>query len=117
MKVRIILISILAALAALGAGCAKSGEKASGNTLELSVTEKGFEPATATVSKGEQVRLVITRKTDRTCATEIVIDEYDIHADLPLNQPVTVTFTPRESGELVFGCGMNKMIRGVLTVR
>ena len=35
---------------------------------------------------------------------------------LPLNQPVTIDFTPRAAGELTFVCGMN-MLRGAVVVR
>lgn len=93
---------------------ALAAEKA--KTIEMTVTEKGFEPATATVKKGEPVTLVITRKTDSTCAKEIVIDEHAINSKLPLNKAVKVTFTPKKSGQLKYGCSMGKMIGGVLTV-
>jgi plastocyanin domain-containing protein len=85
-------------------------------TVEMSVTDKGFEPAAVKVKKGEPVTLVITRKTDKTCATEIVIDEHKIKTKLPLNKAVKVTFTPAKTGDLKYGCAMDKMIGGVLTV-
>jgi plastocyanin domain-containing protein len=87
-----------------------------GKTVEMAVTDKGFEPSDVKVKKGEPVTLVITRKTDKTCATEIVIDEHKVKTSLPLNKPVTVTFTPTKSGELKYGCGMNKMVGGVIKV-
>jgi plastocyanin domain-containing protein len=86
------------------------------NRVEMSVTERGFEPANIRVKQGEPVTLVITRKVDSTCATEIVLDEYGIHAKLPLHQPVTVSFTPKKSGLLKYGCAMQKMIGGVIRV-
>jgi plastocyanin domain-containing protein len=92
---------------------AKPGEP---RTIALSVTEKGYEPSPITLKQGEPVKLVLTRKTDNTCATEIVLDEYDINTKLPLNQPVEVAFTPTKSGKLVYGCAMGKMIAGVFTV-
>jgi plastocyanin domain-containing protein len=82
----------------------------------MAVTDRGFEPQNLRVKKGEPVTLIITRKTEATCATEIVIDEHKINAKLPLNQPVTVTFTPTKSGELKYGCAMKKMIGGVIKV-
>ena len=87
-----------------------------GKTIEMSVTDKGFEPAVVKVKKGEPVTLVITRKTDKTCATEIVIDEEKISTKLPLGKPVTVTFTPKKAGDIKYGCAMGKMIGGVLKV-
>jgi plastocyanin domain-containing protein len=91
--------------------------KKAGQTVERKVTAKGFEPDAVAVKKGEPVTLVITRTVERTCATEIVIDEHNIKTKLPLNKPVTVTFTPSKAGELKYGCAMNKMVGGVLTVQ
>lgn len=98
-------------------GLASGGVAApKGKTVEMAVTEKGFEPAAVTVKKGEPVTLVITRKTESTCAKEIVIDEHNVNTKLPLNKAVKVTFTPKKSGQLKYGCAMDKMIGGVLTV-
>ena len=88
-----------------------------GKTIEMSVTDKGFEPAVVKVKKGEPLTLVITRKTEKTCATEIVIDEEKISTKLPLNKAVTVSFTPKKAGDMKYGCAMGKMIGGVLKVQ
>jgi len=92
---------------------AKPGEP---RTIALSVTEKGYEPSPVTLKQGEPVKLVLTRTTDHTCATEIVLEDYNINTPLPLNQPVEVAFTPNKSGKLVYGCAMGKMISGVFMV-
>lgn len=84
--------------------------------IALRVTEKGFEPSPVKVKKGEPLELVVTRKTDDTCATSIVVPGYDVRADLPLGEPVSVRFTPAKSGKLRYGCGMYQMISGVLLV-
>ena len=85
--------------------------------IALKLTEQGFEPADFTVKKGEPLKLVITRTTDVTCAKEIVVDEYAIRTELPLGKPVAVTFTPAKAGTLRYGCAMEKMVGGVITVR
>lgn len=85
-------------------------------TVQLSVTEKGFEPKSVNVKKGEPLKLIITRKTEQTCAKEIVVKDYKIQRELPLNTPVEVTFTPDKAGKLNYGCGMGMMISGVLMV-
>jgi plastocyanin domain-containing protein len=95
---------------------AKDTKKA-GQTIEMKVTNKGFEPANVTVTKDQPVTLVITRLTEKTCATEIVIDDYGVNTKLPLNQAVNVTFTPKKTGDLKYGCAMGKMIGGVLKVQ
>lgn len=87
-----------------------------GQTINMAVTDKGFEPASVQVRKSEPVTLVITRKTDSTCAKEIVIDEHGIKTKLPLNKAVKVRFTPKKSGDLKYGCAMDKMVGGILRV-
>lgn len=84
-------------------------------TIEIAVTANGFEPAHVKVTKGQPLKLVVTRKTDDTCAREIVIADENIKADLPLNKPVTLSFTPKRTGEIKYACGMG-MITGVLEV-
>lgn len=88
-----------------------------GRTIELSLGEEGFQPNRVSLKKGEPVTLVITRRTDQTCAKEIVIDEYGISTKLPLNKAVAVSFTPGKTGELRYGCAMGKMVGGVLVVQ
>ena len=84
-------------------------------TIEIAVTTKGFEPARVKVTKGEPLKLVVTRKTDDTCAKEMLIPDENLKAELPLNKPVTLSFTPKRTGEIRYSCGMN-MITGVLEV-
>lgn len=103
-----------AALVLALAPCANADAK--GQRIELSVTSKGFEPTPVKVKKGEPVTLVVTRKTDRTCAKELVLKEHAINQKLPLNEAVTINFTPTKSGELKYGCAMGQMISGILLV-
>lgn len=85
-------------------------------TIDLKVTEKGFEPNRVKVAKGEPLKLVVTRKTDATCAKEITIPEENIKAELPLDKSVTLAFTPKKSGDLKYSCAMG-MIGGVIQVQ
>jgi plastocyanin domain-containing protein len=111
------LAALLALSLALGA-CTAGAEppKTPTNTLSMVISDHGFEPQNLTVKAGEPVKLTITRKSSSTCATEIVIDEYKVNTKLPLDTPVTVTFTPTKSGTLKYGCAMQKMVGGVITV-
>ena len=94
-----------------------SGEAAHAErqTVAISVTEQGFTPSNAKVKMGEPISLVITRKTDQTCAKEIRIPDYGVTRELPLNSPVTITLTPKKSGEIKYTCGMG-MLGGVISV-
>ncbi len=84
--------------------------------IEMKVTKNGFEPANVRVAKGKPVELRITRTTDETCATEIVIPDAGVNVPLPLNQPVTVRFTPPREGRLRYACAMG-MFGGTIEVR
>ncbi len=108
---------LLATLALLAATPARAAEPAkAAPPVAVKVTMDGFEPARIPAVKGKPVTLVVTRTTDRTCATEIVVKEYGINTPLPLNKPVTVTFTPKKAGEVKFACAMD-MIGGVVVVQ
>ena len=84
-------------------------------SIELKVTDKGFEPAEIHVKKGEPLRLIVTRTTDDTCAKKLVVKDAGVRKDLPLNTAVSVELTPTKTGELRYACGMD-MVSGVLLV-
>ena len=83
--------------------------------VTLTVTRKGFEPASVRLKAGEPVKLVVTRKVERTCATEIVIKDLGINTPLPLNKTVEVRLTPGKAGTVRYACAMD-MIAGRLIV-
>ena len=103
---------------ALLVGCAQSSKQGAveNGRIAISVTENGFEPATVTVPAGKPVTLVVTRKTTKTCATELVMAAHGIKRDLPLGQAVEITFTPEKPGELGYACAMD-MYRGKVIVQ
>jgi plastocyanin domain-containing protein len=84
--------------------------------LEMKVTDKGFEPSRIEVKKGEPLHLVVTRKTETTCAKELVIKDANLRKDLPLDKPVAFDFTPSKAGHMAYVCGMG-MISGTLVVQ
>jgi plastocyanin domain-containing protein len=106
---------LLAAGALAAAACRKTGGDGSG-PVRITVTKNGYEPFRVRATRGKPLTLVVTRTTDETCATEIVIPEANVSKDLPLGQPVTVTFTPQRTGELRYSCAM-QMFQGVIEVR
>ena len=84
--------------------------------VALAVTDAGFEPAQTVVAKDRPIRLTVTRKTDQTCAREIVFKEIELKKDLPLNQAVTIDLPAQPSGTLNYACGMD-MVKGSLVVQ
>lgn len=114
-------VASMVLVAALGAtwASADGNKKASTREIDISVTETGFEPTKVSVKKGEEVTLAFTRKTDKTCAKEVVVyvnDKDKVKKTLPLNQVVRVTAMFAKSGELRYVCGMN-MVGGVIVVQ
>ncbi len=109
--------SLFLAPAALAAALAIAGPAAASapgvQVVNITVTKDGFVPQQVTVQKGRPVKLVVTRKVERTCATEIVMKDFGVNQPLPLEKAVTVTVTPTNAGDYRFACGMD-MIAGVL---
>jgi hypothetical protein len=81
--------------------------------VPVKITATGFEPATIPAKKGEKIALAFTRTEEMTCATEAIFDDLGgLEAKLPLNETVRVSFVVPKSGDMVFGCSMQRMIRG-----
>jgi plastocyanin domain-containing protein len=103
-------------LAILALGISNSFATENFQSVILSVTENGFEPSTINVKPGTNVDLKITRKTNSTCAREILIPSKNIKKELPLNKAVNIQTGKLERGEITFACGMN-MVTGVIVVK
>lgn len=88
-----------------------------GKVVEVAVTKKGFEPSSIGVAPGTPLTLKITRRTDATCAKKVTVAGMDVKKDLPMNEPVTVELGALEKGDVKFGCGMNRMVGGMIFVK
>ena len=84
-------------------------------TVTVLVTEQGYEPATIPLRAGTPARITVTRTTDNTCGTEIVMPALRLTRSLPLHEPVVIEFTPEKPGEMRFACGMG-MLTGKVVV-
>lgn len=104
----------LLALAVLATGCPQ--RPGPGEPVRITVTKNGYEPWRVEARAGVPLTLVVTRVSDETCATELVLPEHGIDQKLPLNEPVTITFTPARSGTLRYACAM-RMFQGEIVVR
>ncbi len=81
----------------------------------ITVSDKGFEPSRVALRAGMPARLTFVRTTDATCATEVVVPSLKIRRALPLNEPVTIEFTPAKPGNVAFACGLD-MFTGMLVI-
>jgi len=102
----------------VGAKPPQSSRSDQGRAQSVTVTlsDKGYQPESFKLRKGVPARITFVRRVEATCGTEIVLAEYNIKRELPLNQPVVVEFTPAKTGEFKFACGMD-MLRGKIIVQ
>jgi len=99
------LAALVLAVPALGRAAEKAEDKV--RTIEMTISDAGTLPAQVSVKKGEHVRLAITRKTDRTCVTEVQSAGLGIaRQPLPLNKTAYVDFTAQKPGKVKLLCGM-----------
>jgi len=84
---------------------------------ELTITvDGGYEPSTVVVKAGQLVRLNFLRRDPNSCLEKVLLPDFHIVRELPLNQVTAVEFTPQKPGRYLFTCGMN-MFRGVVEVQ
>jgi plastocyanin domain-containing protein len=110
-------IFALAVVVVLAAGCTRETrqDSSASTRFAIAVTDTGFAPASITVPAGKPVTLVVTRKTDQTCAKEIVFPDQGIRKPLPLNEAVEIALPASPKGEMHYVCGMD-MLKGIVVV-
>ena len=104
---------------ALGASATLAESEGQARRIELSVTEDGFTPSKLSVKRGEAVVLAVTRKTDKTCATKVVVHvskTKTVEKELPLDKTVEIPVTFEKTGTLTYACGMGH-VSGVIMVQ
>ena len=110
-----VLFVAFGALTTPAQGGAKKARQPKFQTAKIELTENGYQPNSFKLKKGVPARVIFVRRLEQTCGTEIALPAYGIRRALPLNQPVTVTFTPHKTGSFNFTCGMG-MLRGTIFV-
>jgi len=109
---------LVGCIAVLAVGCAQESKQGTGEPARfaLAVTDSGFTPATITIPAGKPVTIVVTRKTDQTCAKEIVFPAQGIRKALPLNEAVEIALPASPKGEMQYVCGM-EMLKGTVVAQ
>ncbi|KKW23787.1 MAG: Cupredoxin family domain protein [Candidatus Kaiserbacteria bacterium GW2011_GWB1_52_6] len=80
------------------------------------IVDGGYSPEAISIAKGKTTKLNFIRKDPQACLEEVVLGDFRIRKQLPLNQKITVELTPQRSGEFVYTCGMN-MYHGKIIVK
>lgn len=109
-------IVMLASIAGLAGCAAHSSQQAVGPVVRIAVTDAGFEPQQAVVPAGQAATIEFTRRTDQTCATEVVFGRQALHRRLPLNRPVRIAVTAAAGDTVRYTCGMG-MYQGALVAQ
>ncbi len=86
------------------------------NTSSIDITvEGGYFPNVISIPKGKKTTLNFIRKDPSSCLEEVVLGDFRIRKNLPLNKKVAVVVTPEKTGEFDYACGMN-MFHGKIIV-
>lgn len=80
------------------------------------IVSGGYRPEVISVSVGKTTRINFLRTDPTDCLSELVLPDFRIKKELPLNRKVSVEITPKETGEFGYTCGMN-MYHGKIVVR
>lgn len=112
-----VLMTMAVVVGVVVAGCASGGGGSQGpKEVRIAVTDEGFVPAVVEIPKNEAVTLVVTRKTDKTCATEMVFAGTGERHDLPLDQVVRIELPPGQPDTLHYACAMD-MFKGAIVAK
>ncbi len=95
---------------------AKAARRAHPKTVRVTVNKNGFSPSSINVEEGFPITLIFKRATKEGCGDKVVFPSLNITRDLPIGKNVTVKFTPDQSGEIAFTCGMG-MYKGKIVVQ
>ena len=87
-----------------------------GGAQQIDMTVKGgYSPNVIRVKAGVPLRLKIDRQEAGDCSSRIVFPDFKVSKSLPAFKTTTLEFTPNQTGEFGFACGMN-MLHGTLIV-
>lgn len=85
--------------------------------VRITVRNDGYEPDRIELQHGVPARLVFIQEATSPCAAEVQVPAFEVEkTELPRGEETVVEFTPDETGEFSFVCGM-EMLSGTLLVR
>ncbi len=83
------------------------------DAIRVTVSASGYSPARIDAVRGRPVRLAFVRPDGGNCGGTVRFPTLDREYTLPVGEVVLVEFTPTESGEIDFTCGMG-MLKGAV---
>jgi uncharacterized cupredoxin-like copper-binding protein len=79
------------------------------DAIKVTVSSNGYQPSEIKLEKGKLAKIAFYRTDADNCGGEVVFSKLNIKKKLPVGETVLVEFTPTESGDLGFACGMDMM--------
>ena len=86
------------------------------STIEVVVDDGAYLPSRIEVPLGRATTLRFIRKDPNPCTEKVILDDFNISADLVLDKKTDVIIKPEQSGEFSFHCEM-QMYRGTIIVK
>lgn len=84
---------------------------------EVDITVSGgYSPEVISVPLRKTTKINFLRTDSTECLSEVVLPDFKIKRELPLNKKVTIEITPEKAGEFGYACGMN-MYHGKIIVK
>jgi plastocyanin domain-containing protein len=83
MKLRLVVIAVSVVTTLLT--IAASAQQTEPQTAKVLITKNGFEPNSLELKVNVPAKVTFLRQTNDTCATSVVILEYKVKKDMPLN--------------------------------
>ena len=83
--------------------------------VQVEAGKEGYVPGRIAGKPGEKLILVFKRTVDSECIAQLKAPDGKM-VDLPMNQPVEVSVTVPQTGEVGFACGMD-MFHGVVVAQ
>ncbi len=111
-----LIVLLILIIAVGGYAIGQQKKAAEPQAAKVTVNAKGFTPSSLQLKANVPAKITFLRTSDETCATSVVIPDYKIQKDLPLNKAVVVELTPTKTGTVSFACGMN-MFQGKIVVQ
>ena len=99
---------------ALAAALGSCGGPTAGPTVAITVDDDGFSPATVHARRGRPLTLIVTRRSDETCADSAIFGPQRRIA-LPMNRPVEIPVPTGRDTTIRYTCPMN-MFKGRIVV-
>ena len=95
-------------LTTLGISTARAEPAATPRTIDIKVTDAGYEPAKLELTAGETVRLAFHSETDSECSGSVQSDDLGIAPTLlPKDKTTVIEIKAPKAGKYSFACSMS----------